>query len=99
MTKRFQIPTPTPGPYPLGADSQRQPGVPQGTVTKHEWRSEIFPGTVRDYSVYVPAQYSGDEPAAVMVFQDGTRYADAEGPVRTPIIFDNLIHQIGRAHV
>lgn len=74
MTERFAIPIPipipVPGPYPLGVDSQRQPGVPQGTVTRHEWRSEIFPGTVRDYFVYVPAQYTGDAAAAVMVFQD-----------------------------
>ncbi|HRJ44404.1 MAG: hypothetical protein KJZ86_25415 [Caldilineaceae bacterium] len=93
MTDRFVIPAPTPGPYPLGSASQPQPGVPQGAVTRHEWRSEIFPGTVRDYFVYVPAQYSGDEAAAVMVFQDGARYADVAGSVRTPIVFDNLIHQ------
>ncbi len=93
MTERFVIPTPTPGPYSLGADSQPQAGVPQGTVTQHAWRSEIFPGTLRDFFVYVPAQYSGDEPAAVMIFQDGQRYADLEGPVRTPIVFDNLIQQ------
>jgi enterochelin esterase family protein len=37
--------------YPLGPDSQRQPNVPQGTVTKHAWTSKIFPGTVRDYWV------------------------------------------------
>src|SRR5258708_5484830 len=43
--------------YVLGPDSQRQPGVPQGTVTKYEWKSKIYPGTVRDYWVYVPAQY------------------------------------------
>ena len=36
-------------------------------MTQHEWRSEIFPGTLRDYFVYVPAQYSGDEPAAVPI--------------------------------
>ncbi len=93
MTDRFVIPTPTPGPYPLGPHSQPQPGVPQGSVTQHEWRSEIFPGTVRDYYVYVPAQYKGESPAAVMVFQDGARYADVAGPVRTPTVFDNLIHQ------
>ena len=43
--------------YQLGPDSFPKDGVPRGTVTKHEWRSEIFPGTVRDYWVYVPAQY------------------------------------------
>ena len=29
--------------YPLGPDSQRQPGVPQGTVTQYTWTSKIFP--------------------------------------------------------
>lgn len=33
--------------YQLGADSQRQDGVSQGTVTKHEWTSQIFEGTDR----------------------------------------------------
>ena len=43
--------------YTLGPDSQPQPNVPQGKVTKHTW-SKIFPGTVRDYWVYIPAQYN-----------------------------------------
>ena len=42
--------------YVLGPDSKRQPGVPAGKVTKHEFKnSKIYPGTVRDYWVYVPA--------------------------------------------
>lgn len=93
MPERFIIPTPTPGPYTLGPDSQRQPGVPQGVVTQREWRSEIFPGTVRSYWIYVPAQYTGERPASVMVFQDGGGYVDEEGPTRVPVVFDNLIHQ------
>ena len=60
--------------YPLGPDSQRQPGVPQGTVTHYTWTSKIFPGTVRDYWVYVPAQYMPEKPACVMVFEDGKSY-------------------------
>jgi hypothetical protein len=40
--------------YQLGPDSQRQDGVPQGAVTKHEWTSQIFEGTVREYHVYIP---------------------------------------------
>ena len=43
--------------YPLGPDSHPQAGVPKGTVTQHTWTSKIFPGTTRDYWVYVPAQY------------------------------------------
>ena len=93
MPSPFIIPTPKAGPFPLGPDSQRQPGVPRGTVTQHEWRSTIFPGTVRDYYVYVPAQYTPDTPANVMVFQDGGGYANEEGETRAPIVFDNLIHQ------
>ena len=93
MSDRFVIPSPKPGPFVLGPDSQQQLGVPQGTVTKSEWRSTIFAGTVRDYFVYVPAQYTPNVPANVMVFQDGWSYADQEGGVRAPIVFDNLIHQ------
>ena len=93
MPAPFTIPTPIPGPYTLGPDSQRRPGVPQGAVTQHEWRSEIFPGTVRHYWVYIPAQYTGEQPASVMVFHDGSSYVSEEGQTRVPIVFDNLIHQ------
>ena len=77
--------------YKLGPDSQRHEGVPQGTVTKHEWNSTIFEGTVRDYWVYVPKQYDAAKPACVMVFQDGHAYAGETGEFRAPIVFDNLI--------
>ncbi len=92
MPESFVIPKPRPGPYALGPDSQRQPGVPLGIVTKHEWRSAIFPGTQRDYWVYVPAQARPDSPACVMVFQDGGSYVGEDGEFRVPIVFDNLIH-------
>ena len=77
--------------YPLGPDSQRQAGVPQGSVTQYTWTSKIFPGTVRDYWVYVPAQYDSKKPACVMVFQDGKSYVSEDGRARIPIVFDNLI--------
>ena len=48
--------------YILGPDSQRQADVPQGTVTKQSWTSKIYPGTTRDYWVYVPAQYKRTYP-------------------------------------
>ena len=57
----------------------RHEGVPKGSVTKDEWHSKVFPGTVRDYWVYVPAQYDGKKPACVMVFQDGHAYVDEDG--------------------
>jgi enterochelin esterase-like enzyme len=78
--------------YEHTRDSERQ-DVPRGAVTKHEYKSQIFGGTVRDYWVYVPAQYRADEPAALMVFQDGHTYVSETGPFRAPIVFDNLIHQ------
>src|SRR5258708_33230617 len=79
--------------YQHGPDSQRQEGVPQGKVTQHHWTSQIFPGTERDYWVYVPAQYKADQPACVMVFQDGGSYVNEKGDFRIPIVFDNLIHK------
>lgn len=79
--------------YTLGPDSQEQPGVPQGKVTEHTWTSKIFPGTVRKYWVYVPAQYDGKTPACVMVFQDGQWYVDRKRDFRVPTVFDNLIHK------
>jgi len=77
----------------LGPDSQRQDGVPQGTVSKHEWASTIFEGTIREYFVYVPKQYDGVQPACLMVFQDGHTYVNETGDFRVPVVLDNLIHK------
>ncbi len=80
--------------YTLGPDSLPQEGVPSGTVEERTWyASRIYPGTTHEYRVYVPAQYTDAEPAAVMVFQDGEFYVDPEGLVRVPTVFDNLIHK------
>ncbi|TWT34547.1 alpha/beta hydrolase-fold protein [Blastopirellula retiformator] len=73
-------------------DAVVQEGVPQGTVHQMEpWESKIFPGTIRDWSIYVPAQYKADQPAALMVFQDGERMRDVKGRWRVPTVYDNLI--------
>src|ERR1017187_7078262 len=67
-------------PYVLGPDSQVKPGVPKGNVAKYSWNtSAVFPGTTRDYWVYVPAQYDGSKPACVMIFQPWTRLASQAG--------------------
>jgi enterochelin esterase-like enzyme len=73
--------------YETHADSREHAGVPKGTVKQMPpWESRIFAGTKRDWWVYVPAQYTPDNPAAVMVFQDGA------GPREfVPTVFDNLI--------
>jgi gluconolactonase len=77
--------------YKLGPNSQRQPGVPKGKVEQRTWTSKIFPGTVRDWWIYVPAQYTPEKPAAVMIFQDGGGFVKEDGATRIPVVFDNLI--------
>ena len=78
--------------YELGPDSQVKEGVPQGKVEgPFVWKSDIFPDTIREYSIYVPAQYDASKPAAVMIFQDGHAYVAKGGGYRVPIVFDNLI--------
>jgi enterochelin esterase family protein len=73
--------------YATHPDSRPQPGGPRGSLTAHSgFRSEVFPGTTRDWWVYAPAECRGDEPACVMVFQDGQGYKDY-----VPAVFDNLI--------
>lgn len=79
--------------YRLGPDSERRAGVPRGEVTEYAWRSEVFPGTIRRFWTYVPAQYDAAAPAAVMVFQDGHAYVGETGQFRAPVVFDNLIHE------
>ncbi len=78
--------------YKLGPDSMEKPDVPKGKVTKMPpWTSKIFDGTVRDWWIYVPAQYDGQKPACLMVFQDGGGYVSLTGDFRVPTVFDNLI--------
>ena len=80
--------------YAHGPDSDRQPDVPRGTIVEEEWNaSRVFPGTTRRYWLYIPAQYTGSEPASLMVFQDGRLYLDPEGEMRAAVVFDNLIHR------
>lgn len=75
-------------------DRQVHADVPKGTITKGIFaESQLFPGTTREYSVYVPAQYQQGTPANLMVFMDGKNYANPEGPFRVPTVLDNMIHQ------
>lgn len=80
--------------YVLGPESMRQEGVPSGRVEGPlMFKSQIFTNTIRDYYIYVPAQYDGSKPAALMVFQDGHKYVHTNQEYRVPIVFDNLIHK------
>jgi enterochelin esterase family protein len=83
-----------PGDYPLGPDSQPQPGVPKGQlIGPREFRSQVIAGTVRRYWIYVPAQYTPGRPANVLVFQDGQRATNPDGVLRVPQVLENLIHK------
>jgi enterochelin esterase family protein len=74
-------------------DSFSQPGVPQGVMHHYVYTSKagMFPGTVRDVWVYIPAKYDAAKPAALMVFQDGGGYVGRDGGYGLPNIVDNLI--------
>ncbi|TWU05230.1 Gluconolactonase precursor [Symmachiella macrocystis] len=77
--------------YEVDPDSLPQKGVPQGEIKgPFPWKSKIFPGTEREYWIYVPAQYDKDKPVCVMVVQDGLGRAKGW---KMPTVFDNLIHK------
>ncbi len=83
-----------PGDYPLGPDSLPQDGVPKGKLEgPFLFRSQVIANTVRRYWIYVPAQYTGDRPANVLVFQDGQRATNPTGSLRVPQVLENLIHK------
>jgi gluconolactonase len=73
--------------FPPGSQGEDSPGSgpPRGEVQKYSFdHSRIFPGTVRDYWVYVPKQYDPAKPACVYVGQDGVGFG-------APAVFDELI--------
>jgi gluconolactonase len=71
--------------YPTDSASLEHPGVPKGELIRERFdSSKIFPGTTRDYWIYIPAQYNPDHPACVYVNQDGIQW-------NAPTVFDNLI--------
>ncbi len=76
------------------ADSDKQPGVPEGRLEKFDWnQSKIFPDTLRGVTVYIPQQYKAGDEACLMVWQDGGRHVDPNGAMRAGIVFDNLIQK------
>ena len=80
--------------YPPPHEAVRRDNVPRGQLIHGEYRdSRIYPGTVRDYWVYLPAQLAADKPAPLMVFQDGQAYCNDDWGARAHMVFDNLIHE------
>ncbi|MDX2249154.1 MAG: alpha/beta hydrolase-fold protein [Bacteroidia bacterium] len=69
-----------------------QEGVPRGELKgPFSFRSKIIEGTVRQYWLFIPAQYEASKPASVLVFQDGYRATNPEGSIRAPQVLENLI--------
>lgn len=78
--------------YALTADSLPQKDVPKGKLEGPVlFKSAVIKDTVRKYWVHVPAQYTGEQPACVLVFQDGVRAINPAGVLRVPQVLDNLI--------
>lgn len=85
---------PTDAVYLLGPDSAPHDGVPAGRVIGPlTLASQVFTNTTRHYWVYVPAQYTSNQPARLMVFQDGHAWLNTNGDYRTTHVFDNLIYR------
>jgi len=83
----FSLVSQTPEEYLVHPDAQVKEGVPKGEVLKFTFeKSKFFPGTWREYWIYVPAQYDASQPACVYINQDGVQW-------QAPAVFDNLIHQ------
>ena len=83
-----------PGDYPLTADSLPQPDAPKGRLEgPFAFKSRVIANTVRRYWIFVPAQYKPEQPASVLVFQDGQRATNPEGSLRVPAVLENLIHK------
>ncbi len=77
--------------YKLTSDSEKQEGVPEGKLEGPiTLASSIFPGTQREYWVYVPAQYDPQKPACTLIVQDGLKRAKEW---HLPEVLDNLIHK------
>jgi len=78
--------------YVLGADSQVQPGVPEGRVMQFDHLvSKVFAGLDHTWWLYIPPGYDKKKSLPVMVFQDGYIYAARDGRWRVPVVLNNLI--------
>lgn len=78
--------------YELRKDSLPQDDTPAGKLEgPFLHHSQIIADTVRQYWVFVPAQYDPAQPANVFVFQDGARAINPKGVIRAPEVLENLI--------
>ena len=62
--------------------------------TYEQWnQGEVFAGTQRKISVYLPPSGYGDEPLSLLIFNDGEAYRSDRGPVRVPRVLEYLLKQ------
>ena len=84
-----------PGPYLAPNETLvHGDGVPLGRVTPQPAYASrsAYPGWSFEHSIYVPAQYDPQRPAALMVFQDGAHYLGlTAAKFNSAKTFDNLI--------
>ncbi len=74
----------------LQAQSASNTTIPSGEIKgPFLWKSQIYPGTERNYWIYVPQQYDADKPSCSMIVQDGLGRAKGW---RLPQVLDSLIH-------
>jgi enterochelin esterase-like enzyme len=80
--------------YRLGPDSLAQEGVPKGEIRgPFTLSSQAYPGTQHTYWVYVPAQYDGVTPVALMIYNDGQAFMNPDADIRAQNVMDNLIYR------
>lgn len=78
------------------AEAYPRPGTLEGAVAHYpEWDgARVFPGTVRDVSVYTSPDLDRTRPASLLVCQDGAGYLAPNGSVRTAQVLD-VMHRKG----
>ena len=73
--------------YTTPPEGKEIPGVPKGKLTQQpEFHCKTYPGTKRDWWIYVPAQYDASKPACLFLIQDGQWTRGY-----WPTILDNMI--------
>ena len=87
MGRRIDVPAYTPDSYP-------KPGVPEGALSERiTHTSNVYPGMVSDYWIYVSPGYDPVNGAALMVWQDGQGLARRDSSSRLFTVTENLVHE------
>ena len=75
-------------------DHYQQPGVRQGRLSeKMVHTSSVYAGMESDWWYYTSPGVEPGKPAALMVWQDGHRFAMRDSPSRLFRVTENLVHQ------